>query len=143
MKIFEHFSVCLLTVVQQSQEQRWRRFLFCLQPARPGAAAKYSNLFALGICWCDVGCKPSDSRNVYCRQYIQEQLGKTTSEINQRKETKEYEFNSAKTVQSRQWGSCRKKNGQRLALIFTSKQKLNCKEQVSTVTVGQTCNNMQ
>ena len=115
-------------MVQRSEEQRWRRFLFCLQPARLAVAAKYSNLFTLRICWCNVGCKPSDSQNIYHRQCIQEQVCanyllycvirlitvslsfdlrflKVTTDMNRRKETNEYEFNSVKTVQSSQRGS--------------------------------------
>ena len=42
-------SVCLLAMVPQSGEQRWRRFLFCLQPARLAVAAKYSTLSLRGI----------------------------------------------------------------------------------------------
>ena len=40
--IFEYDSECLLAVVPQSEEQRWRRFLFCLHPARAAVAAKQS-----------------------------------------------------------------------------------------------------
>ena len=153
-------------MVPQSGEQRWRRFLFCLQPARLAAAAKYSNLIPLRTCWYDIGCKPSDSQNVYRRQYMQEQLCanylsccvirsinvslsidihvfKVTTDKNRRKETKEYEFNSVKQVQSSHLASCRKQNRQRWALVCRANC---CKEQSSTVTVGQTCkicNNVQ
>ena len=78
--IFVYVSLCLLAMVPQSGEQRWRHFLFCLQPVRLAVAAKFSLLLLRSIslllafpakyCFpCRVGHEPSDSPNVYCRKY--------------------------------------------------------------------------
>ena len=78
--IFVYVSVCLLAMVPQSGDERWRRFLFCLQSAGLVVAAKFSLLLRRSIsllfafpakhCFlCRVGHELSDSPNVYCRKY--------------------------------------------------------------------------
>ena len=73
--IFVHIYVCLLAMVLQSGDQRWRRFLVCLKPAGLSVAANFSLLllrnislllaFSAKYCsLCRVGHDPSDSPNV-------------------------------------------------------------------------------
>ncbi len=149
---------CLIAMLLMSGEQRWRCFLFWLQSIRIAVSAKNNNLSLPSICWCDVGCKPSDSQTVYHKQYIQERLCAhfpccgvrfaTLAElcyqgnIRSLKKRTENEQNFVKSDAVKSSGDMQDGRLAKMSnlehLIPQSEQKLGCKAPNNAVTDGQT-----